>query len=67
MVDQDRPLAEQIVRLPELVRIAKGIEPGEARLVCAVARSQCLLFGLEQSCGRNATSQFDSTWTLGPL
>jgi len=30
VVDQDRPLAEQIVRLPELVRIAKGIEPGEA-------------------------------------
>ena len=25
-----RRLAEQIVRLPELVRIAKGIEPGEA-------------------------------------
>jgi hypothetical protein len=28
--DEARRLAEQIVRLPELVRIAKGIEPGEA-------------------------------------
>jgi hypothetical protein len=39
--DDARRMAQQIMRLPELVRIARGIDPGEARVSCARRQSDC--------------------------